>query len=376
MEQVYLNNAATSYPKPPEVVAAVCRALENVPESPERGLGGADLRMQCRAAVAAFLGVANPCQVALLPSATYALNEVILGLARPGAHVVTTVLEHNSMLRPLRHAMARGVEVAYVEPAPDGAVLPEAVERTIQPNTALVAVTHASNVTGSVQAIADLAAVADRAGVPLLVDASQSAGAVPVDVSALPGRAYLVAAGHKGLLGPPGVGVLVVPDDRLEQTIVGGTGVRSAPAEHPGELPLRHEAGTPNLPAIAGLTAGIGVVTLRGVATEGDHRSQLVCQLRDRLATIAGCHLLPLAGDDGRAGIVSLWLDSWHSDELAFALYESFAIVTRAGLHCAPRVAEHYGVPANGTVRLSVGHGTSGEQIDLACSAIEQLAEV
>jgi selenocysteine lyase/cysteine desulfurase len=376
MENIYLNNAATSHPKPPEVVAAVCRVLEELPGSSERGFGeGEDRRGACRLAVADLLAVPDPLQVALLPSATHALNEVIRPLAVAGAHVVTTVLEHNSVLRPLAHARLRGAEVTHVEPEADGAVSPAAVASAIRDTTTLVAVTHASNVTGSIQPAGEIARVAADAGVPLLIDVSQSAGSVPVSYSGLPGRVFLVAAGHKGLLGPPGVGVLVLPDEELEQSVVGGTGIRSVLSEHPPELPLRHEAGTPNLPAIAGLTAGIGVLTLRGVLTEGCHRHELVRQLRSQLARVAGCHLLPLADEDGRAGIVALWMEGWDSSELAFVLHESFGIMTRAGLHCAPMVAEHYKVPPSGTVRLSVGRETAPSHLDTVCSAFEQLAE-
>ncbi len=376
MGKIYLNNAATSYPKPPEVVAAVCRLLAETPGSSERGFGnGRDHRTTCRSAVADLLGVADAFRVALLPSATHALNEVIRPFAVPGAHVVTTVLEHNSVLRPLEHARLRGAEITHLEPEPGGAVTPAAVVSSIRDTTTLIVVTHASNVTGSVQPIAEIARVAADAEVPVLIDASQSAGGVPISYAGLPGRVFLVAAGHKGLLGPPGVGVLVLPDDQLEQSVVGGTGVRSVLVGHPTDLPLRHEAGTPNLPAIAGLTAGIGVLTLRGVATEGRHRHELVRQLRERLAVVPGCHLLPLAREDGRAGIVSLWLDGWDASELAFVLFDSFGVMTRAGLHCAPLVADHYRVPPSGTIRVSVGRETSPLEIDTVCSAIEQLAE-
>ncbi len=375
---VYLNNAATSHPKPREVRAAVLAALDELPGEEGRGGAGHDPRPRCRERVAAVAGVANPCRVVLLPSATHGLNVAIRGLVAPGAHVVTTMLEHNSVLRPLAHLHAdAGVRVVRVGPDRDGRVDPERIAAEIRPDTALLVVAHASNVSGAVQPLESIARVAADAGVPLLVDASQSAGAIPLSHVDLPGRVYLAFSGHKALPGPAGVGVLVVPEDDIaRRLVVGGTGVRSESALHPEELPLRHEAGTPNLPGIAGLSAAVDVVLRDGVDAAGTHRQQLVLQLRERLQALDGVRLLPLPDGDGRAGIVAFTLRGWVPGELAHVLLSAFGIVTRAGLHCAPLAAAVLGAPPEGTVRVSFGRCNGDDDVDAVVSALEAVSRM
>lgn len=371
---VYLNNAATSYPKPPEVVAAVHRALTRPPGDEGRGGCGEDDRRECRQHIATLLGVGNPDQVALLPSATFAINLVVNGLVSQGAHVVTSVLEHNSVLRPLTHKEHHDqVDVAYVEPAPDGRLEPARLRDALAPETALIVITHLSNACGAIQPIEDVADIAANAGVPLLIDASQSVGCVEIHYEDIPGRVFLAFAGHKGLLAPPGIGGLIVADDQLAQTLVGGTGVRSESVLHPEELPLRHEAGTPNFPGIAGLSAGASLVNDRGVENEGYRRHEMTMFLRERLAPMKGLHLLPLANDDGRGGIVALRHEAWEPEMLGYALRESFSIECRSGLHCAPRIHEFFGCGRAGTLRVSFG---TGNQMDDAKALLAALGEI
>jgi len=371
---VYLNNAATSYPKPPEVVAAVHRALNLPPGDASRGGGGVDDRSVCRQSLATLLGVQTPEQVALLPSATVAINLVIDGLLAHGGHVVTTVLEHNSVLRPLaHHEHHRDVKVTYLDPKSDGSLEPCCVRDALTPETNLIVVTHMSNVCGAVQPVDDIADVAAAAGIPLLIDASQSAGCITFSHESLPGRVFVAFAGHKGLLGPTGVGGLVVADDALPQTLVGGTGVRSESVLHPEDLPLRHEAGTPNFPGIAGLSAGVRIMRDRGVENEGQHRDQLVRCVRERLEMIDNVHLLPLAGEDGRGGIVALTVAGWSPEALGYTLRESFSIECRSGLHCAPRAHEFFGCGRSGTLRLSFGTGNTTDDAEDFMAALTEI---
>lgn len=372
MQIHYLNNAATSYPKPAAVLEAVSRNLESPPSEPGRvGGNGDDVLRTCRAELAQLFGVMQPERIVLLPSATYAINQVLWGLLGAGDHVVTTTFEHNSVLRPLAHlARERGVETTHVEPLADTTVDAGSITAAIRPQTRLVAVSHAGNVTGAVQPVAEIAAAVAQRGVALLIDAAQSAGALNIDHGRLPGRVFIVFAGHKGLLGPTGVGGLVLPDEDLPQTIAGGTGIRSESLTHPEELPLRHEAGTPNLPGIAGLAAGAAWVRLRGVTTEGEHRNSLVQQCRERLRRVPGLTLLPLPGDDGRAGIVSFTAEGRSPDELAFALRQGFQIETRAGLHCAPLSHRGLGTWPQGTVRVSFGAFNRAEQVAALADAL------
>lgn len=374
MAFVYLNHAATSFPKPPEVLAAVAATLAAPPADPGRGGQGSDTLGECRREIAELYGVSCPEAVAILPSATHALNAVLLGLLEDGGHVVTTLLEHTSVLRPLHHLSARRhVTFDAVAPRADGRLEPGDVKRAVGGSTRLIAVCHAANSFGAVQPIEEIAEVAARAGTPLLVDASQTAGAIDLRVRNLPGRVFVALAGHKGLLSPAGVGALLLPDGELKQTVFGGTGVRSESLDHPGELPLRHEAGTPNLPAIAGLTAGVRVVRARGIAAEGAHRNRLVHDLRRRLAAIPGVWLAPLARDDGRAGIVTFTAAGWRVDDLAFALRSAFSIETRSGLHCAPLAHRFLDRFPEGTVRASFGWASTDDDASLLVEAVAQL---
>lgn len=373
---VYLNNAATSYPKPEAVLRAAGQALAELQLEIGRSGGGTNPLSDCREGLASLLGVRSPEMVVLGPSATYALNTVILGLLRdqPGAHVVTTSLEHNSVLRPLAHLVqAVGTVVTCLAPGAAGRVDASQVRDALRADTKLVCLTHASNVTGSVQPIEDVARVCADRGVPLLVDAAQSAGCVPIHHAAMPGRVFVSVAGHKALLGPAGVGALVVPDDRLPQVIVGGTGVRSDLPLHPAELPLRHEAGTPNLPGIAGVAEGVRFVRTAGVDALGQQRNDHVRLLREGLRSIGGVHLAPLAGDDGRAGVTSFAVDGWPSGELAHVLLNSFGIVTRGGLHCAPRALPLSEFP-DGTVRASVGPFSTPDCVQALVGAVRAVA--
>jgi selenocysteine lyase/cysteine desulfurase len=254
-------------------------------------------------------------------------------------------------------------------------ILPGAIAQAITRDTRLIAVTHASNVTGSIQPVEEIAALAAEADVPLLIDASQSAGAIPLTYRRLSGRVYIAFAGHKGLLGPPGTGGLVLADGKdLPQLIIGGTGVRSESLFHPPELPLRHEAGTANLPGVVGLLAGVRTACARGVKTEGAHRHHLVERLRSQLETVGGVRVLPLARNDGRAGVVSFTIDGWTPEEVGYALQKSFGIITRSGLHCAPFVHRVYGTTPLGTVRASVGRANTEEHVDVLAAAVAHLA--
>jgi cysteine desulfurase family protein len=373
MGVVYLNNAATSFPKPKQVLEAVALSLACPPTEPGRSGGGADPLAACRQALAHVFRVSRPNNIVLLPSATHALNTALLGLAEPDTHVVSTVLEHNSVLRPLAHLARKGVEVTFLRPDGSGVVSAEAVDRALRPTTTIVAITHASNVTGAVQPVEEIARTVAGKGVALVLDAAQSAGCLPIVYDELPGRVFLAFAGHKGLYGPAGTGGLVVPDERLEQSLFGGTGVRSESDEHPPELPLRHEAGTPNLPGLAGLRAGAEFVLRRTVEVLGAHRSRLVNRLRDGLAQIPAVKLATLPGADGRAGVTSLSVDGWTPEELGFALRESFGIETRSGLHCAPLVHGWLGTAPKGSIRVSVGAFNEESHVDLLVDAVRKL---
>lgn len=375
MKCVYLNHAATSHPKPPEVQGAVVDWFREPPADPGRDSGcREDPLSRCRAEIASLFNVAEPHQVILVPSATYALNLVLRGLLDTTEHLVTTRLEHNSLTRPaVLQTQRSGAEIDVVPPTADGRIEPEEVARRLRPGSSVVALSHASNVTGAIQPIAEIAGVAAAAGVPMLVDASQSAGVVDIDYGALPGRVFVAFSGHKGLLGPPGVGGLLVPDADLPHLVVGGTGVRSELVAHPPDLPLRFEAGTPNLPGLAGFAAGVALVRRRTARSLGDHRDRLVRRAREHLEEMPEITCLPLPAGDGRAGIVAFNLAGWDPGELAFVLETSFGIRTRAGLQCAPWAHQAFATYPAGTVRASVGHSTSTADVDTLVGALDTL---
>jgi len=373
---LYLNNAATSYPKLEAVRRAVLECLEAPPCEPGRTGGGRDPAGECRRALARLFAVDDPSRVILLPSATVALNVVLRGLLRKGGHAVTTTLEHNSVLRPLAHIeIESGATCSLIRPDPTGRIRPDAVESAILPETRVISITHVSNVTGAIQPIVEFAEIASRYRLPLLVDAAQSAGAVPLNHRDLPGRVFIAAAGHKGLFGPAGTGVLVVPDAELPPLLVGGTGVHSENPRQPDVLPLHYEAGTPNLSGIAGLAAGVASVLETGVENLGRHRAELVNALRAGLSRCPGILLSPLPGGDGRAGIVSFVHREIPADEMGYALREGFEIETRSGLHCAPKAAFSTEGKGDGSVRVSVGPSNTMGDVESLVAAVTAISE-
>ena len=372
--RVYLDNAATTYPKPPEVIRAAGGALSEPPQFHRSGRGGDPIE-HCRALVARLFGMSDSRRVILTPSATFGLNAVIHGTLRPqSGHAIATVLEHNSVLRPLLHWQRDcGGIVGFLEPDPNGRVSADTVRACLRRDTRLIAITHASNVTGWVQPVEAIAEIAAARGIPLLIDAAQSAGVLPLRVDALPGRVFVAACGHKALYGPAGTGLLIVPDAELAPLIQGGTDRNSASAYQPADLPLLYESGTPNLPGIAGLAAGVEFVLEKGVSHRGAHRVKLILALRKELAQIEGVRLPELREEDAAVGILSFTAAGLDPGEIGLVLQEVFQIEVRTGLHNAPLIHRALGSAPNGTVRVSVGAFNSGEEIESVAQALRSL---
>jgi len=373
---IYLNNAASAWPRAPGVIEAVTACLARMPEHPGRSAHAEfDAPGECRTRLAKMLGSDRPERIVLTQHATHALNLAILGLGlKPGDEVVTSVTEHNSMLRPLaRLEDALDLHITLVGMAADGTLDEDAFEQALRRSPRLVAINHASNVTGRIQPVAAMLARAQQAGAVTLLDASQSLGHLPVDVREL--NADLIAfTGHKGLRGPAGTGGLfVAPGLDLEQVVVGGTGIRSDLRLHPPEMPTRLEAGTPNVPALAGLAAAL--------RWHEKHHGQF-CTVEEARAEQmrAGLRNIPrvrLFGDSSGApklGIVSFRVDGWEVEETGFVLAESFGIVCRTGLHCAPLIHVALGSAPDGTVRFSPSGATTEAEIEQALAAVRRLA--
>jgi cysteine desulfurase / selenocysteine lyase len=372
---MYLNNAATSYPKPERVMQAVLDSLRNPPSEPGRGHGQQDLIGCTRRLMANFLGVKDERRVCFAASGTDALNTAIIGSLEPGDEVVCSQIDHNSVTRPLAHlARERGVRVHEVGLDSEGGISLAQLREAIGPRTRAAVITHVSNVTGAVAPIFDIAALLAPYGATLIVDASQSIGLFPLNLSELPTRTILAAAGHKGLYGPSGTGVLVVPDDRVGQRVFGGTGIRSEETWHLVDLPYRHEAGTPNVSGIAGLGAGLEFVRLQGLKSLSALRNELVCAARHALAHVKGTTLAPLPDEDGRAGIVSFRVQGLDAEQVGFALHSVFGIEVRAGLHCAPSMHRALGTFPEGLVRTSFGAFNDESDVRALVDAVARIS--
>jgi cysteine desulfurase family protein len=382
VQRIYLDNAATSYPKPTAVTEAVERALRDEGAAEGRSTTRAaqrvhDVVARCRERAARLLGAERPERIIFTFNGTDSLNLALHGLLRPGDHVVTSAVEHNSVVRPLRNLRDRGVEVSYVAGDREGRVNPNDVQRSLRKNTRLVALVHASNVTGTIQPIECVGEMARAAGAFFLVDAAQTAGHLPIDVSRSP-IDLLAAPGHKGLLGPLGTGILYVGPDvesQLASSRQGGTGSNSEDDLQPERLPDKYESGNHNVPGLFGLEAALAWIEDRTIAELRRHERELTRQLWEALATINGLRLYGPRSPDDRVGVVSVTLDGFDSHELATILDTSFGIETRAGLHCAPGMHRALGTFDNGgTLRLSVGPFTTAADVHAAADAFRALA--
>ena len=383
--RIYLDNAATSWPKPEAVYAAVDHYQREIgaPNGRSGYREAADANViveRARQGVAELMGADDPQQIVFGYSGTDMLNLAIRGIVRPGDHVVTTVCDHNSVLRPLRALSEQaGVEVSYVPCDGAGLVSPDDVRAALRPNTRLVAVVHASNVTGAVQPIELIGRIVREHGALFLVDAAQSLGHVPVDVSRL--KVDLLAApGHKGLLGPLGTGVLYMRpgvERQLEPLRYGGTGTRSDEDRQPDELPDKYEPGNHNLVGLAGLVASCEFLARKTIAAVHAHHTTLTSRLLERLHEVNGLTVHGPQSTARRTSVVSITLDGYDPQELAAVLESSHRIQCRAGLHCAPRMHAALGTTeGGGTLRLSPGYSTTLDEIDLVATALEEVASV
>lgn len=370
----YLNNAAEGWPKAPGVVEAVGRTMESFPEAAGRSAGDPeDLVEATRRAIADWLQVEPNC-IVFAGSATLALNLAIHGLSPESfRHVVTTVTEHNSVLRPLHQAVARCAgRLTVVGLNCEGTLELAAWQRALEQRPTLVVINHVSNVTGQINPIGQLLPQARAVGARTLVDASQSVGYLELRPGEW-GVDLMAFGGQKGLHGPPGIGVLyVAPGVELQPLYSGGTGVHSELLRQPDPMPLRLEAGTCNSPALAGLRAALRWCQESGV--EFAARAQ---EMADRLER--GLRSIPrvrLMGTQGpRLGVISFCLEGWEPAEAAWVLRQSFGIVCRAGLHCAPWMHRALGTAERGTVRFSVSGFTTEQEVECALGAVRRMAQ-
>ena len=337
------------------------------------------LIVTCRNRLAALIGADRSDRVVFTTSGTDSLNLALHGLLKPGDHVVTTAAEHNSILRPLRQLQdTRQVQVTRVHCDQFGVVDPDDIAKAVEPNTRVIAVTHASNVTGAVQPIREISSIAGRRSALLLVDAAQTIGHIPIGVNEL-GIDLLAVPGHKGLLGPLGTGLLYIRagvERHLDSLRQGGTGTSSEDDRQPTGLPEKYESGNLNVPGLVGLSAAVGYLTQRGVEEVQDHCRGLVHRLRAGLSEIPGITMYgPPTGRDA-ASVVSITLQGYDPQEIAAALDSAYGVQVRAGLHCAPLMHRTLGtIEQGGTVRFSVGPFNTAGDIDAALAGISEIAQ-
>ena len=377
---IFLDNAATTMHKPQAVIDAVVQAmcsLGNAGRGATSGaLDAARTIHACRAKLARLLGCPRADHVCFTPNSTVALNTAINGVVRPGDRVVTTVLEHNSVLRPLnRLAVERGVTVEHAGCDASGVLDYDELEQLVTPGTRAVVATQASNVTGNAVDVARVAAVAHAAGALVIVDASQSAGTAHIDMQAM-GLDVVCFTGHKGLMGPQGTGGLAVAEGvDVAPWAMGGTGVHSFDPLQPLEWPTRLEAGTLNGHGIAGLSAGLDFIeTQGGVEAIAAHERTLAERFLAGVREIPGITLYGAYDQPTRSAIVSLNVGDIDSAEISDALMQGWGIATRPGAHCAPLMHRALGTERQGVVRFSVGYFNTDEEVDTAIDALCDLA--
>ena len=377
---IYLDNAATTMHKPQTVIDAVTQAmcsLGNAGRGATSGaLDAARTIHACRAKLARLLGCPRADRVCFTPNSTAALNTAINGVVRPGDHVVTTVLEHNSVLRPLnRLAAEQGATVEHAGCDTNGVLDYDELERLVTPGTRAVVVTHASNVTGNAVDVSRVAAIAHAAGALAIVDASQSAGTTKIDMDAM-GLDVVCFTGHKGLMGPQGTGGLAVAEGiDVAPWAMGGTGVHSFDALQPLEWPTRLEAGTLNGHGIAGLSAGLDFIEAQGgVEAIAAHERSLAERFLAGVREIPGIALYGAFDQPVRSAIVSLNVGDIDSAEISDALMQGWGIATRPGAHCAPLMHRALGTERQGVVRFSFGYFNTDEEVDTAIEALRDLA--
>lgn len=383
MPRIYLDNAATSWPKPDRVLAAMDRFHRELGVAAGRGATRAASEVdaviaRCRLRAANLLGAESSERIVFTFNGTDSLNLAIHGVLKPGDHVIASTLEHNSVLRPLSELRTRiGIETTFIPPEANGCVEPIRFREALRPNTKLVALLHASNVTGVIQPIEDVGLIARESGAIMLVDAAQTAGHLPINLRNLPVD-LLACPGHKGLLGPLGTGLLYLRPG-LEEHVAsfrqGGTGSSSEDDRQPERLPDKYESGNHNAIGLFGLEAALSWLELHGIDTVRQHELSLRQRFVDQVAALPNVHRhLSDLRHEASVGVVSLTLAGFDPQDAAVILDQEFGIQIRAGLHCAPGTHRSLNtLDSGGTLRVSFGQSNTTDEIDALCDALKQM---
>ncbi|HDQ93438.1 MAG TPA: aminotransferase class V-fold PLP-dependent enzyme [Synergistetes bacterium] len=384
---IYLNNGATTWPKPPGVAEAVSGFITGRGANLARGSSSGrdidtlDLVTSARMELASLFGgygKADSRYVTFTSNVTESLNVVLKGFLRPGMHAATTSMEHNSVIRPLRRLESEGVRVTILECDRRGFLDPGDLESLFRSQKVdLFVLSHASNVCGTIQPLEDIATLCRGAGVPCVLDSAQTAGVLPIDTSAL-GLAALCFTGHKGLMGPQGIGGIVWAPDFAKSVstfIEGGTGSFSDEETHPEKMPDRFEAGTPNLPGTAGLFAALKWISSTGITEIYKREKELGKKFHEGIRDLKGLRIYGMDGDTGRLAVYGMNFSGLDNGTAAMELSERWGIETRPGLHCAPRAHRTLGSFPQGALRISIGYFNTEVEVDKAIEALASLAK-
>lgn len=377
---IYLDNAATTYPKPEVVYKAVDECLRGYCANPGRSghklsLKAGRIILEAREAIAELFNIKYAERVIFTYNATDSINLGLKGFLKGGDHVITTSMEHNAVMRPLKSLEAIGVETTIVNCNAQGELDPKEVESAIKSNTKLIVMTHASNVTGTILPVLEVGQTARKHNVKLMVDAAQTAGVYDIDVQEM-NIDLLAFTGHKSLFGPQGVGGLYINNGiDIFPLKEGGTGSSSESLFQPEILPDRYESGTLNTPGIAGLLAGLGFIRQVGIAEIREHETALTKRLVEGLRSLERVTVYGPENISKQAPVISINIENIGSSEISYLLDEGFDIATRPGLHCAPMAHITTNSLEQGTVRFSMGYFNTKEEIDFVISALEKIID-
>jgi cysteine desulfurase family protein len=379
MKRIYLDNAATSYPKPPEVSNAVCDYIVNVGSNVGRGTyqnsySAGQIVYETRELLCDIFNFHDPLKVVFTMNITQSLNMILKGLLKNGDHVIVSSMEHNAVIRPLTTLSKIGVQFDRVQCNIDGTLNPQDVEKHIRPNTKLVVMTHASNVCGTILPLEEIGKICKNHNIHFVIDSAQSAGVLDVDFKKL-NLSGLAFTGHKGLLGPQGIGGFIVDTqlaNEIEPLIEGGTGSLSESESQPDYMPDKFESGTLNIPGIYGLNASLKYLKKVSISSIREKEEELTKRFLDGILNIKEANVIGLKGIEGRTAVVSIDFPNLDNSEVAFILDREFGIMTRVGLHCAPSAHKTLNTFPKGTVRFSFGHYNTNEEIDFVVESINK----
>lgn len=380
MKKIYLDHAATSFPKPECVKKAVVDYMTNIGVNVNRGgyesaYNTASIVYETRKQLCELFDFPKCENVIFTENITYALNFILKGLLKSGDHVLVSSMEHNAVMRPLIQLEKQGVTFSRISCEKDGELMVDTMESFVKKNTKAVVMTSASNVCGTHMPLEKVGQFCKEHGLIFIVDSAQTAGVFPISMTKM-GIDVLAFTGHKGLLGPQGIGGFLVKDEvanKMEPLITGGTGSLSDSEETPDFLPDKFEPGTLNLPGIFGLHASLDYLKEIGLSTIQEKEMRLLKQLLEGLGTIKGVRIIGKDGIENRSAVVSIQCDFMDEAELSFVLDQEYGIMTRVGMHCAPNAHKVLGSFPRGTVRFSIGYGTEKEDVDAVIQALKKL---